>query len=117
MSTYQELIAQSNELLRQANEMIAVARNEGIQRALLIINEFELNAYDLGLVPTQSIKGSKARAGEKTFVAKLPHPPVPPKYRDEATGKTWSGRGHAPLWLVGDRDDFLIEPARELHAA
>jgi DNA-binding protein H-NS len=35
--------------------------------------------------------------------------PVVPKYRDPVSGKTWSGRGHAPAWIVGkDRDAFLI---------
>lgn len=34
---------------------------------------------------------------------------VAPKYRDPATGKTWSGRGRAPLWLVGsDRSAFAV---------
>lgn len=35
--------------------------------------------------------------------------PAKPKYRDPATGKTWSGRGKAPLWLKDqDRSKFLI---------
>lgn len=36
--------------------------------------------------------------------------PQVPKYRDPATGATWSGRGRAPAWLanVEDRTAFLI---------
>lgn len=35
--------------------------------------------------------------------------PVAPKYRDPASGKTWTGRGHAPHWIAGkDRDQFRI---------
>ncbi len=39
-----------------------------------------------------------------------------PKYRDPASGKTWSGRGKRPKWFDVERaDDFLIpheiEPA------
>lgn len=31
------------------------------------------------------------------------------KYRDAATGATWSGRGKPPSWIAGkNRDDFLI---------
>jgi DNA-binding protein H-NS len=32
------------------------------------------------------------------------------KYRDPASGKTWTGRGKPPLWIVGakNRDAFLI---------
>jgi len=34
---------------------------------------------------------------------------MPPKYRDPATGKTWSGQGKAPLWIANqDRSRFLI---------
>ncbi len=34
---------------------------------------------------------------------------VAPKYRDPATGKTWSGRGKAPKWLEGkNKGDFVI---------
>lgn len=34
---------------------------------------------------------------------------VPAKYRDPATGKTWSGRGKAPVWLAGkDRAGFKV---------
>lgn len=31
------------------------------------------------------------------------------KYQDPDTGKTWTGRGKPPTWIVGkNRDDFLI---------
>ena len=35
---------------------------------------------------------------------------VAPKYRDPATGMTWTGRGRAPVWIVGDdRSKYLIQ--------
>ena len=34
---------------------------------------------------------------------------VAPKYRNQATGETWTGRGKPPKWIQGqDRDQFLI---------
>ncbi|MDA3672498.1 MULTISPECIES: H-NS histone family protein [Burkholderia cepacia complex] len=34
-----------------------------------------------------------------------------PKYIDPASGRTWSGRGPIPKWLVGKNpDDFLLPP-------
>jgi DNA-binding protein H-NS len=44
--------------------------------------------------------------------------PQAPKYRDPATGATWSGRGPAPAWLAGakDRTAFLIAGAEENNA-
>jgi DNA-binding protein H-NS len=33
-----------------------------------------------------------------------------PKYRDPATGATWTGRGKPPNWINGkDRDSMLID--------
>jgi hypothetical protein len=42
--------------------------------------------------------------------------PLPPKYQDPVSGKTWNGKGKAPGWIVeatkkGTRDDFLIGKA------
>ena len=35
--------------------------------------------------------------------------PVAPKYRDPATGATWSGRGRAPRWIAGkDYAQFAV---------
>ncbi|MEM5316835.1 H-NS family nucleoid-associated regulatory protein [Paraburkholderia sp. JHI869] len=36
--------------------------------------------------------------------------PQPPKYQDPKTGATWSGRGRAPAWIAGGKDQskFLI---------
>lgn len=34
---------------------------------------------------------------------------VKPKYRNVATGQTWTGRGKPPKWIAGqDRNQFLI---------
>ncbi|NCV86322.1 MAG: H-NS histone family protein, partial [Oxalobacteraceae bacterium] len=44
-------------------------------------------------------------------------PPVLPKYRDEVSGQTWTGRGKPPLWLKAmldqgkTKEDFLIQNA------
>lgn len=44
---------------------------------------------------------------------------LPPRYRDPATGATWSGRGRPPRWIVAaeaegkSRDEFLIEKQSE----
>jgi DNA-binding protein H-NS len=36
---------------------------------------------------------------------------VPAKYRDPATGATWTGRGKEPAWIRGlDKKAFLITP-------
>ncbi len=47
-------------------------------------------------------KGAFKRSGDARSV-------VPPKYRNPATGETWTGRGKAPKWIEGkNREEYLI---------
>ena len=56
------------------------------------------------LAPYLSTKGKRRTAGSK----------VAAKFRDPATGKTWTGRGRTPTWIVEyekkgkSRDTFAI---------
>jgi DNA-binding protein H-NS len=61
---------------------------------------------DYGIPIDALVNAMKMRLGKKPK-----EPVVPPKYRNPKTGKTWSGRGRAPLSLAGvkSRDKFLIE--------
>jgi DNA-binding protein H-NS len=96
MTTYQEYKAKIAELESLAES----ARKNEVQQAkekiAEIMREFNLTLADLG--STGKAKPAKTRA------------PVPTKYRDDATGQTWTGRGRAPKWLEGkNKDDFLIK--------
>ncbi|WP_407670997.1 H-NS family nucleoid-associated regulatory protein [Paraburkholderia sartisoli] len=36
-------------------------------------------------------------------------PPAPPRYRNPATGQTWTGWGKRPAWLAGKNSlEFLV---------
>lgn len=60
------------------------------------IAEYRLTARDLYL---DGLRGCRL----------LAKPPVPLKYQDPRTGKTWSGRGKPPKWIAGkNRERFLI---------
>ena len=101
MSTLQDLLAQREALDRQIEETRRNARRDGIARAQALISEFGLTAMDL-------FGGSAARAAGKSSGTSSGRK-VAPKYRDPATGKTWTGRGRAPTWLEGkDRQQYLI---------
>lgn len=50
---------------------------------------------------------SAARAATVT-AASTARRTLPPLYRDKKTGKTWSGRGPQPSWIVGDRKRYAI---------
>jgi DNA-binding protein H-NS len=96
-ASYKELLAQ-REALEQA---IAQARQNEISSALTkvreLVAEYGLTSQDI--FPSRSSKGSGTKAVSK----------VAAKYRDAATGQTWTGRGKAPKWIDGkDRAAFLI---------
>lgn len=96
MTTYQEYKAKIAEL----ENLAETARKDEISKAkeqiATIMRDYGLTIADLGA--TAKVKTSKPRA------------PVPTKYRDDATGQTWTGRGRAPKWLEGkSKDDYLIK--------
>ena len=94
--TYKELLEQ-REALEKA---IAQARQNEIAAAVAkvreLVAEFGLSAQDV--FPSRGAKASRK-----------PIAKVAPKYRDPATGQTWTGRGKAPKWIDGkDRNQFVI---------
>ncbi|MBP8148095.1 MAG: H-NS histone family protein [Limnohabitans sp.] len=95
--TYKELL-QQREALEQA---IAQARQNEISSAVAkireLVAEYDLTAQDV--FPGRSAKPQTIKSPSK----------VAAKYRDSATGQTWTGRGKAPKWIEGkDRTPFVI---------
>lgn len=109
MDKYHELRAQIKALTEQADALKAEAKAEAIEQCKVHIEEFELSAYDLGLIKDKQIPAAKVKTSDKTFAVKMPPQPKQPKYVDPASGKTWSGMGHQPGWIVGNKDDYLIK--------
>ena len=100
MASYKELI-QQREALEQA---IAAARQTEISQAL---NQVKTLVNDFGLT-VEDVFGATSSGGSKSKVSK-PSGKVAPKYRDPATGATWTGRGKAPKWIQDkDRAAFVI---------
>ena len=99
-NSYKELLLQ-REALEQA---IATARahelSEAISKARELVAEFGLTVQDVFPSGRGAAKSSnKSSSGNK----------VAPKYRDPATGQSWTGRGKAPKWIEGqDRAKYLI---------
>ncbi|MFN3731969.1 H-NS family nucleoid-associated regulatory protein [Comamonas testosteroni] len=95
MSTlsYKELLAQ-----REALELqIAAARKSEVSDAVQKIRSM-VQAF--GLTPQDVFPSAKQKREVN---------PVTPKYRDAATGKTWTGRGKPPRWIKDqDRSKFEI---------
>ena len=96
MSTYAEIKAQIADLETKANE----ARASELATAKSQIAEI-MKAYGLTLDDLREVGKTKAVKVRQ---------PVPAKYRNGATGDTWTGRGRVPRWLDGkNKDDFLIK--------
>ena len=88
MAELKDLIAQRAALDKQIAEAQREARDSAIAKVRALMEEHGLTVADLGTrKPRPASKASKS--GGK----------VPPKYRNKATGETWSGRGLQPRWL------------------
>lgn len=95
MTAYKELLAQKAALEAQIATAQAEAKAKAVTEARALIQEHGLTAADV--FPQGKAKGSVGVA----------------KYRDPATGATWTGRGKPPLWIkdAADRAPFLISAA------
>ena len=94
MSTYQSLLQQKAEL----EAKIAEARKSELAHAVTQAREL---VAQYGLTADDVFGGKKVATGPRGTVA--------PKYRDPATGATWTGRGKPPKWIADqDRAAFAI---------
>lgn len=87
MATLQELLAQKEALERQIDQTRKEAHAEAIAKVRALMAEHGLTLADLS-----------TRAASKA-PAKAPGAKVAAKYRNSATGDSWSGRGLQPKWL------------------
>lgn len=97
VASVDQLIAQ-----KQAIESALQAeKQKAIESIQAIISEYGFTRADIfGNTPDTGAKPRRSTFGQK----------VAPKYRDHATGATWTGRGKAPVWIAGkDRTQYLIQ--------
>ena len=97
MPSYKDLLAQRQALDAQIESARQTELSTAISRVREMVNEFGLTADDV--FPSGKGRGPSANKGSK----------VAAKYRDPATGATWTGRGKAPKWIADqDREKFAI---------
>jgi DNA-binding protein H-NS len=84
MASYQEILSQIEELKQKAHEARKQELAGAITEIKRLMGEFGITLEDLG-----------GKAGKSKVRAS-----VAAKYRDPASGKTWSGRGRRPGWVV-----------------
>ena len=86
MATLQELLAQKEAIEKEIENTKKHHRAEAVAKVRALMAEYGLTASDL------AGKSVSRTAGGKTGK-------VAAKYRNAATGDTWSGRGLQPKWL------------------
>jgi DNA-binding protein H-NS len=97
-SSYKELLQQRESLEQAIQEARTREISQAVQKVRDLMAEYGLTAQDV-FPSGRSAKSSGAKPVNK----------VAPKYRDPATGQTWTGRGKAPKWIEGqDRTKYLI---------
>lgn len=86
MAKLQELLSRKEALEREIEQVRKQERADAIAQVHALMAEHGLTLADLS-----------AKAGAKT--ASGGGAKVAPKFRDKASGQTWSGRGLQPTWL------------------
>jgi DNA-binding protein H-NS len=95
MSSYKELLKQREALEQKINEARRNELSEAVAQVRALVAEFGLTAQDV----FPAGRARSASAGSK----------VAPKYRNPATGQTWTGRGKPPKWIQNEnREQFVI---------
>ena len=95
MSSYKALLKQREALEQKINEARRNELSEAVAQVRALVAEFGLTAQDVFPVG----RARSASAGSK----------VAPKYRNPATGQTWTGRGKPPKWIQNEsREQFAI---------
>jgi len=86
MANIEHLLAQRAALEKQIDAAQKEQRSEAIAKVRALMEQYGLSASDI------SPRKAAARRGTKSGK-------VPAKYRNAATGESWSGRGLQPKWL------------------
>jgi DNA-binding protein H-NS len=112
---YKSLQNQISLLQRKAQKILAAEsknKNERIARVLRLMKKLGIGIADLQERQTTASRFKKAASAKSTHKSR--RKPVPAKYRDTATGNSWSGRGKTPRWLAAreaeghNREEFRI---------
>ncbi|WP_309467783.1 H-NS histone family protein [Comamonas sp.] len=93
ITSYKELLAQREALEQQITAARKAEVADAVQKIRGLVESFGLTQEDVFPLTKPKREASA----------------VAPKYRDPATGQTWTGRGKPPVWIKDkDRSQFAI---------
>jgi DNA-binding protein H-NS len=90
MAKLTDLIAQKAALEQEIEALRSQERQDAVAKVRALMAEHGLTLADLS---------TRATPGRTRMPSATRGSKVPPKYRNTATGETWSGRGLQPKWL------------------
>lgn len=90
MSCYRQLLTELDELDQRMKAAFEAEKQQAIADIRTRIAECGLDLSTLA----SHLSTRRERVVQKRG-------PLPAKYRDPHSGKTWSGRGGAPNWIIG----------------
>ena len=99
MSSLSDLLARKAELEKHIETLQTTARSDAIAQVRALMADHGVSVADL----------AEMSAGRKSKSSQAKGKTVAAKYRKEATGDTWSGRGPRPRWLRAE-----IEAGRKI---
>ena len=115
--TYEHIQKQIQKLQEQAKKLEAsrdAKKLKAIAQVNALMKKLNVSVEDLKDSPIKTIKSNNGKRVPSAKAVKT-RPPVLPKYRDDVSGQTWTGRGKPPVWLKAlldqgkTKEDFLIQ--------
>jgi DNA-binding protein H-NS len=107
MARLQDLLAKKAQLDREIADTQRKEKSAAVAHVKTLMEQYGITAGDLGRrkpgrpAKTETVAAAAPAAGPKRR-SKMAGKKVPPKYRNKATGDTWSGRGLQPRWLKAE---------------
>ena len=113
MKKYQSLLAQKAALEKSIAQARKRETGKIIKEINALIQQYDLSPEDLHFASKGEPGRRKSESRKAPVKRTKAKAPLSPQYRDPATGKTWSGRGRQPAWIVGDKESYKITESRK----
>lgn len=107
MDKYVDLLRRYRALERLIAAAYESERMDAISRIALEMVEYNIGIKDIG----QELRKRRDVSGARNHTKHVPQSRAKhvPKYMDPLSGRTWSGRGRRPNWMVGKNiEEFIL---------
>ena len=106
------MVASYKDYKRQIADLEKKAAEARLAESVKVIDSIKAQIAEYELTPADLFEGVKVDAKVKAK-ARTTASVNPPKYMDPKSGKTWTGFGKAPAWILGaikngKKDNYLI---------